>query len=327
MVALAGALVAGACGGASPGESGEPAPPQPTATPTAVPTAPTTEPTPEPTPANDRVAAPNGLYLPELPDDEADLADLLGEVELTIRDPSAGPDELAEAGRIQQLIYRVWAVDPDLDELILDRVPDQVRPAVELNLAARRYFVSMPTGLPTADEVPAWQIVAPEPPGALLEYYLEAQAASGIGWEYLAAVHLVETGMGRIDGLSTAGAQGPMQFIPETWEWIGEGDVDDARDAILAAGRLLAVGGGPEDMTAALWAYNQSEHYGRAVTTYAEIMRADPRAFFGYYHWEIYFFTTRGDVWLPVGYRSDEAMPVDRYLAQAPSASTEAVPD
>ncbi len=33
-------------------------------------------------------------------------------------------------------------------------------------------------------------------------------------WYYLAAINLIETRMGRIDGLSTAGAQGPMQFLP-----------------------------------------------------------------------------------------------------------------
>ncbi len=44
----------------------------------------------------------------------------------------------------------------------------------------------------------------------------EAEAATGVGWNYLAAVNLIETRLGSIAGTSTAGAQGPMQFLPST---------------------------------------------------------------------------------------------------------------
>ena len=51
-------------------------------------------------------------------------------------------------------------------------------------------------------------------------------------WEVLAAIMLVETRMGRIHSRSSAGAQGPMQFLPATWEAYGlGGDVHDAHDA------------------------------------------------------------------------------------------------
>jgi hypothetical protein len=36
----------------------------------------------------------------------------------------------------------------------------------------------------------------------------------------------------------------------------------------------------------------------RAVTAYAELLRADQRAFLGYDHWQVYF----GDTLLPEGY-------------------------
>ena len=65
-------------------------------------------------------------------------------------------------------------------------------------------------------------------------------------WTYLAAIHLVETRMGRIRGASTAGARGPMQFLPSTWALYGAGgDINDPRDAILAAARLLRHHGAP----------------------------------------------------------------------------------
>ena len=69
--------------------------------------------------------------------------------------------------------------------------------------------------------------------------------------------------MGRIRGTSTAGAKGPMQFLPSTWEAYGEGDIEDPDDAIMAAARYLANYGAPADMDRALFAYNHSDHYVR----------------------------------------------------------------
>ena len=59
-------------------------------------------------------------------------------------------------------------------------------------------------------------------------------------------MNLVETGMGRIDGISVANAQGPMQFLPTTWAeaGIGQGNIRDPHDAIQAAARYLVRRGG-----------------------------------------------------------------------------------
>jgi membrane-bound lytic murein transglycosylase B len=111
--------------------------------------------------------------------------------------------------------------------------------------------------------------------------------------------------MGRIHGNSSAGAQGPMQFIPSTWAAYGAGgDIDSDHDAILAAGRFLAATGGPSDMDRALFAYNHSQAYVAAVEAYARVMLADPRAYDGYYQWQVYYSTTSGVVRLPEGYRA-----------------------
>ena len=124
----------------------------------------------------------------------------------------------------------------------------------------------------------------------------------GVPWGYLAAVHLVETRMGRIRGESSAGAQGPMQFLPSTWAAYGEGDINSNKDSIRAAARYLKRNGAPGDMRNALWNYNHSFLYVDAVTEYAKQMLAAERAFFGYHHWQVYYRTTNGDVLLPVGY-------------------------
>ncbi|HEX6935899.1 MAG TPA: lytic transglycosylase domain-containing protein [Actinomycetes bacterium] len=151
--------------------------------------------------------------------------------------------------------------------------------------------------------MPRWRIVAPPPAQELIAHYREAQRRTGVPWTYLAAIHLVETRMGRIRGTSTAGARGPMQFIPATWEiYGGDGQINDPRDAILAAARLLKANGAPADMSEALWHYNPSDDYVQAVSEYARTMRRSAYAYRGYWHWRVLFRHQRGTYVLPVGY-------------------------
>ena len=90
------------------------------------------------------------------------------------------------------------------------------------------------------------KVGAPPPLSDLVSFYREAQARYGVGWNYLAAIHLVETKFGRVKSNSVAGAQGPMQFIPSTWQIYGNGgDIQDPHDAILAAANLLHNNGAP----------------------------------------------------------------------------------
>ena len=62
---------------------------------------------------------------------------------------------------------------------------------------------SQPASPPSAT-LPAWTIVEPLPPDELLGDYHDAEAATGIAWYWLAAIHLQETRMGRIIGTSSA---------------------------------------------------------------------------------------------------------------------------
>jgi membrane-bound lytic murein transglycosylase B len=124
-----------------------------------------------------------------------------------------------------------------------------------------------------------------------------------VHWTYLAAIHLVETRMGRIRGTSSAGARGPMQFIPPTWETYGAGgDINDFRDSILAAARLLKANGAPGDMAEALYHYNPSDYYVRAVSAYASTMQRSTYLYRGYWHWRVLYRHERGTYVLPVGY-------------------------
>ena len=99
--------------------------------------------------------------------------------------------------------------------------------------------------------LPAWEIIKPKSIGELFAYYLKAQNDTGIDWEILAAINLVESGMGRIRGTSIANAMGPMQFLPSTWNEPGignNGDINDPHDSIQAAARYLVRRGGLDDI-------------------------------------------------------------------------------
>ena len=124
-------------------------------------------------------------------------------------------------------------------------------------------------------EVPAWGSSLRRPTADLLRFYREGERTHGVPWEVLAAINLVETGFGKIRGLSTAGAQGPMQFIPSTWAAYGKGDINDPHDSILAAARYLAANGGDAaaGIDCALYRYNN-----HPATSRASGVRLDPRA-------------------------------------------------
>ena len=93
-----------------------------------------------------------------------------------------------------------------------------------------------------------------------------------------------------------------MQFLPSTWAAYGRGDINDSRDAIRGAANYLKTNGAPANMANALFRYNNSDLYVRAVTAQARLMIADANAYRGYHGWQVYYLTVNGDVLLPVGY-------------------------
>jgi soluble lytic murein transglycosylase-like protein len=253
---------------------------------------------------------------PQLASDPALLADELVGDEQALRDPSASDGVLTAAARRQQVAYRLLARHPEWDSITHPRIPSPLVEVFDRNIDARRQLGAMGTG---QSMLPAWRIDPPTPADELLDYYREAEAASGVGWNYLAAINLIETGFGRVAGVSTAGAQGPMQFLPSTFATHGaDGDIQSPHDSIMAAGRYLAANGFGGNRDNALYRYNNSHQYVAAVNDYAAAMAADPAAFAGYYRWDVYYVTTAGDVLLPIGYSQSAPMPVADYLATHP---------
>lgn len=230
-------------------------------------------------------------------------------------------ESVAGLGRRQQRAYQLFASNPDLQDAVSALIPADVAAAFGFNVAARQAVVDHAAAAPASEPsptLPAWTILEPRPIDELLADYQEAEAATGVPWEYLAAINLIETRMGRISGESAAGALGPMQFLPETWAACCTGNIEDPHDAILGAATYLVSKGAPGDMHAALYGYNPNEGYVGAVTAYASNLMADPLAYRGYHAWEVYVASAAGTVRLPVGYAAETPIDALEYVRTHP---------
>jgi soluble lytic murein transglycosylase-like protein len=109
------------------------------------------------------------------------------------------------------------------------------------------------------------------PPSQYMALYRSAaETCPGMRWTLLAAVGQVESGHGRNVGPSSAGAVGPMQFMPATFRgYAVDGDADgrtdplSPADAIFTAARYLCEGGAgsPSGIRSALFRYNHASWY------------------------------------------------------------------
>ena len=196
----------------------------------------------------------------------------------------------------QQRIYRQLLDHPRVYAQVRELLPRDLRLFSDKTVLAGTRLRSLVSPL---DEPPDWKIHKPAPARRLLRFYKLGQERFDIPWEILASLNFVESRFGRILGPSSAGAEGPMQFIPSTWAAYGNGgDINDPHDSILGAARYLSASGAPARMWDALYAYNHSNDYVKAILVYARQMMRDPQAFYAYYHWQVYVLTKDGDLQL-----------------------------
>jgi soluble lytic murein transglycosylase-like protein len=161
----------------------------------------------------------------------------------------------------------------------IERTREVVAALADLPLGERPRVLLEPAPGDLADAT------GPPPPRAgelesLKPVYLQAGMRHGINWKVLAAINVVETGLGTNMGMSSAGAVGWMQFMPGTWraygvDASGDGiaDPNDPYDAIESAAIYLEASGARRDIRRALYSYNHAWWYVDQVLRIAAGMR------------------------------------------------------
>lgn len=113
-----------------------------------------------------------------------------------------------------------------------------------------------------------------------------ADYCPGLSWTVLAAIAQIESADGANIGPSSAGALGPMQFLPSTWAiWgidafgqTGAPNVLNPYDAVPSAARLLCADGaaaGGQSLADAIFDYNHADWYVKEVLELAAQYAAD----------------------------------------------------
>ncbi|MDF1705839.1 MAG: peptidoglycan DD-metalloendopeptidase family protein [Aeromicrobium sp.] len=116
-------------------------------------------------------------------------------------------------------------------------------------------------------------------PENMRQLYIAAAEKYVMPWTVLAAIGMIETRHGALTSISSAGAQGPMQFMPATFatygiDGDGDGlaDINSPADSVYSAANYLTASGisnGEQGVRDAIFAYNRADWYVNDVLTYA----------------------------------------------------------
>jgi membrane-bound lytic murein transglycosylase B len=119
----------------------------------------------------------------------------------------------------------------------------------------------------------------PIPPACRALYQAAATTCQGLSWTVLAAIGQVETHHGSGTMVSSAGALGPMQFMPPTFahyavdgDHDGKADIMNSADSIFTAAHYLCANGagsGDAGLYNAIWHYNHADWYVQLVLSLA----------------------------------------------------------
>jgi hypothetical protein len=124
-----------------------------------------------------------------------------------------------------------------------------------------------------SEQLPVQRSVPGGKPANYLQLFQQSAAlyCPGLSWTVLAAIGQIESGDGTNMGPSSAGALGPMQFLPSTWAtWgitafgePGPPNIMDPYDAVPSAARYLCAAGAatPAGLAGAIYAYNHATWY------------------------------------------------------------------
>ena len=139
-------------------------------------------------------------------------------------------------------------------------------------------------------QLPVSSVRAGTEPATYIELFKASAAryCPGLSWTVLAAIGQIESADGANMGPSSAGALGPMQFLPSTWaRWgidafgqTGTPNVMNPYDAVPSAARLLCADGaaaGGRSLYNAIFDYNHADWYVNEVLALAAEYAADYR--------------------------------------------------
>ena len=136
--------------------------------------------------------------------------------------------------------------------------------------------------------MPNFFIDAFQIPPFLLPIYQAAGIEYDVPWQVLAGINEIETDYGRNLSVSSAGAVGWMQFMPETWkkygvDATGSGYADPYNpvDAIFAAARYLHAAGASKNIGDAIYSYNHAWWYVQSVLLRAKLIGGMPNGLIG----------------------------------------------
>jgi Transglycosylase SLT domain len=180
--------------------------------------------------------------------------------------------EGGKLGLVSNVAVFVNAPAADMTKLV-----SQVQAALGASAQVVRLVpVAVSTTLPVDTTPPTGR------PANYLQLFQESAATycRGLSWTVLAAIGQIESADGQNVGPSTAGALGPMQFLPSTWAiWgidgfgdTGAPDIMNAFDAVPSAARMLCADGatnGSAGLRQAIFDYNHADWYVDEVLTLA----------------------------------------------------------
>lgn len=185
-------------------------------------------------------------------------------------------DLTRQAGQVQELL--------DQAQHTLDALSATARSMTEAEQASRALAAARAAARMGQDAA-IGAARAQAPPAEYFRLYRAAAATcTGMDWTLLAAVGQVESGHGRNAGVSSAGAVGPMQFMPATFDaYSVDGDHDgrldpySPADAVFTAAHYLCSGGAgsPSGVRAALYRYNHADWYVELVLSVQQQIRLD----------------------------------------------------